>query len=387
MLGRHLSMTRAQLGAEIGLPPTTVSRLVKELNEAGIVREGPAARCPGRVGRPEREISLVGPVGFIALIAQSHDEVAIALGSFDGAVRYGVTAEVPAIAEAPALVDWWVRLLEEVLDRQQRKWSDVAGVVVGLPRPYLRTAGRWQGPTGLVPARLGPSAPVLREAALQLADRLPTRVLAENDANLGALGEAVFGAGTGAPSIVYVKVVNDIGAGIVVDGRIQRGARGIAGGLAHVSVADGPECFCGGSGCLAAVVGHLGRRLLSPVYGSTVTVAQAVERAATGDSRAQSCLVELGRVLGMPLSGLCSMLDPGAVVIDGRLGAPGTHVVAGIEEMLARQAPLLKAQGMKMLRGGLGHDAELYGSVALFREAYVEALCARDWPVRGTCPS
>ena len=79
-------------------------------------------------------------------------------------------------------------------------------------------------------------------------------VLAENDADLGALGEAIFGAGSSADSIVYLKLIRFLGAGLVIDGKLHTGARGMAGELAHVSVVEhGARCFCGGTGCLGIV--------------------------------------------------------------------------------------------------------------------------------------
>lgn len=87
---------------------------------------------------------------------------------------------------------------------------------------------------------------------------------------------------------------------------------------------------------------------------------------------------EVGRALGRPLSGLWALLDPGAIVLDGALEGSSRYVIAGLEQMTGRYAPLLKEAGMAVLGGGLGHDAEFYGSIALFRQKYVEALCATE---------
>jgi predicted NBD/HSP70 family sugar kinase len=379
LLGRHVAMTRAQLAARAALPATTVSRLVKELMEAGIVREGSSVPHHRHVGRPERNLRLVGPGGVLALIALSHADVGVALGDFDGVVRHGVVAPLPQATGAASISDRWVEMLGGVLGGRALRWQDVAAVVVSLPMPLRRSANARAEPWP-------PGSPLLSSAhqeavdraVPELARRLQVPVLGENDANLGALGEAIFGPGRGVHSIVYLKMVHGIGMGLVIDGKIHTGARGIAGEFAHVSVdPQGPRCFCGGYGCLVVTTGHFFQRILRSTYGATITLAEAVQLAEKGDLRAQSALEEVGRTLGRPLGGFCTLLDPGAIVVDGALEGMSRYVIAGLEQMTHRYASLMD-NGMAVLSGGLGHDAEFYGSIALFRQKYVEALCATE---------
>jgi predicted NBD/HSP70 family sugar kinase len=380
LLGRHVAMTRAQLGAEAALPATTVSRLVKELMDAGVVRDGPSAPQRRHVGRPERSLRLVGPEGVLALIALSHADMGVALGDFDGVVRHGIVAPLPSVAGAAGLAARWIEMLGGVLGGRALRWEDVAAVVVSLPIPFRRAPAETAQPRPPTSPLLSQAHDeVVGQAVPELARRLQVPVLSENDANLGALGEAIFGAGKGAHSIVYLKLVHGIGMGVVIDGKIHIGARGIAGEFAHVSVdANGPRCFCGGYGCLVVMTGHFFQRSLRSTYGATIALADAVQLAEKGDLRAQSALEEVGRVLGRPLAGFCTVLDPGAVVLDGALEGTARHVISGLEEMTERYAPLLRDDGMAVLSGGLGHDAEFYGSIALFREKYVQALCATE---------
>jgi predicted NBD/HSP70 family sugar kinase len=378
LLGRHVAMTRGQLGAEAALPATTVSRLVKELMDTGIVREGPSAPHRRHVGRPEKSLRLVGPDGVLGLIALSQADMGVALGDFDGVVRHGVIAPLPTETSAAGLADRWVEMLGGVLGGRALQWDDLAAVVVSLPMPY------WRGQREMVALGTPISPPILKayheavgDAVTELARRLQVPLLSENDANLGALGEAIFGPGNGLHSIVYVKMVYGIGMGVVIDGKIHIGARGIAGEFAHISVdPDGPRCFCGGHGCLLAKTGHFFQHIMASAYGADITLADAVQLAEKEDLRAQSALEEVGRALGRPLAGFCTLLDPGAIVLDGALEGTSRYVITGLEEMTRHYAPLLDQDGIAVLSGGLGHDAEFYGSIALFREKYVEALCA-----------
>jgi hypothetical protein len=79
-----------------------------------------------------------------------------------------------------------------------------------------------------------------------------------------------------------------------------------------------------------------------------------------------------------PLAGFCTLFDPGAIVLDGALEETSQYVIAGLEQMTQRCAPLLKDDGMAVLSGGLGHDAGFYGSIGLCREKYVQVLCAAE---------
>ena len=379
-IGRHITMSRSELAAETGFPPKTVNRLVKELVDALIVHEGEPAPRPKQRGRPQANLSLVGPQGALVLVAQSHREVSVSTGSFGGAVQHGVTWDSPLPTDAAAVKGRWLQLATGVLRRQGLDWPGVAGVVVGLPLPLTlrRSAapGRAMGKSSeLVWQALG----AWRDAVPLMARELACPVLVENDANLGALGEAIFGAGRASPVVLYLKIVNDIGAGLVIDGRLYGGAGGLAGELAHVSVADGPACPCGGRGCVAVVYGRGGGRpLFKSLYGSEISLTEAVDRAERGDIRASQSLAEFGRLLGRPLSGLCVMIDPALIVLDGQLRSGSVYVARGIREMVEQYAAIVSNEGMEIVGGDLGRAAEAQGALALFRQAYVDGLSVPD---------
>ena len=116
-------------------------------------------------------------------------------------------------------------------------------------------------------------------AADELSERLEMPVAVDNDANLGALAEVSFGAGRGLTDVIYVMVSSGIGAGIVLGGRLHRGATGLAGELGHVLVRpDGAVCRCGNRGCLETVASTDALLdLLRPTHGADLTVRDLVE--------------------------------------------------------------------------------------------------------------
>ena len=145
---------------------------------------------------------------------------------------------------------------------------------MGLPGPIRQEDGV-VGSSAILPGWVG--VPAVGE----MRRRLDIPILVDNDANLGALAEAAFGAARDASDLVYLKVASGIGAGLILNGRLYRGSAGLAGELGHVLVdPEGLVCRCGNRGCLEtlAATGAL-VELLRRSHGEDVTVA--------GDARAR----------------------------------------------------------------------------------------------------
>ncbi|MET0801726.1 MAG: ROK family protein, partial [Actinomycetota bacterium] len=165
---------------------------------------------------------------------------------------------------------------------------------------------------------------------------LPTT--AENDNNAAAWGEYRYGAGRGSRALLLVGVGTGIGGGIVLGGRLYRGAAGFAGEIGHIVLQpDGPLCGCGNRGCWerlgsgsaitewgAASIGRHPHSSLVEMSGgdpARVTGPMVSEAARAGDLVARGILVETGRWLGVGIAGLVNVLDPDVVVVGG--GAAG----------------------------------------------------------------
>src|SRR5262249_4386305 len=148
----------------------------------------------------------------------------------------------------------------------------------GLPGPIDRRTGT-VGSAVILPGWAG------IHAEEELGRRLGLYVQVDNDANLGALAEVSFGAGRGLSDIVYVRLGSGVGAGLVMGGRLHRGATGRAGEIGHVQVnPDGAVCRCGNRGCLETIAADAAiRALLCPARGHDVTRRQLLELIAAGD--------------------------------------------------------------------------------------------------------
>ncbi|WP_157876175.1 ROK family protein, partial [Streptacidiphilus griseoplanus] len=191
----------------------------------------------------------------------------------------------------------------------------------------------------------------------------------ENDANLGALGEAHSGAGRGRGCQVFLKVgERSVGAGLVLDGALYRGASGFAGEIAHIHADDdGPLCICGARGCLSARARRPLVELMEEAYDRPLTFAEVLRLADDGEPAPARVLREVGRILGRPLADLCTFLNPELLVLDGALGGAGRHVLSGLTEQMERFCAPAVAASLSVVRGALGTDAEILGAIRLAR--------------------
>lgn len=204
----------------------------------------------------------------------------------------------------------------------------ISGIGVGVPGPVDTRAGRIGEPVTHVPELAGVAL------AARLRQRFGLPAFVDNDVNALALAEWRFGAGRGAESLVVLAVGTGIGAGLVLDGRLIRGASGFGGELGHTPIRfDGPRCFCGGRGCLsvyasgrglaeaaqARVAGHAEAPLLRAANGDpmAITAALVFRLAEQGDALAQSLVAEACQAMGAMLATIVNGLNPEVVVVTG----------------------------------------------------------------------
>jgi predicted NBD/HSP70 family sugar kinase len=363
------------------MPKATLAALVGSLIELGLVAEGPGkpssgANGPRRAGRPAKVLALAGPSPVVGTVVFSGGVVCAAVVSYEGSVL-GRAQAVLGAPDADFLAPG-VDLLSTALYEAGPATEQLRAVVIGVPAP-VAPAGLVRRPAtdsgaserGLVPLVAG-QGDHIRGVAGRLADELERRLgvpsVVENDANLGALGEATFGAGRGVDSFVYLKLARGVGAGLVVAGRLHRGETGFAGELGHVHVRDdGPLCACGGRGCLHGILGDALVQAVQPAYEQPLTFRDVLELAAGGDAGPRRVLEDVGRTLGRPLADFATLFNPGAIIVDGSFAPAADHVVRGIREALDRYAAPVAAQAVSVRAGALGDDADVLGGAALAR--------------------
>lgn len=290
-------------------------------------------------------------------VAFDHRDVRVAVADLFLTVLAERWAPVDVDGDASASLDLAAELIEQALAETGVPRTRVVAAGMGLPSPINRGAG----PSILLPGWRGV------DAEAELADRIGVGVQLDNDGNLGALAEFLFGAGEGLENLVYVKLSSGIGAGLVLRGKLYRGQTGIAGEIGHVHVkADGALCRCGNRGCLETVASTcalLG--LLSAAHGRDLTLAEVMELLAGGDLGARRVIGDAGRAVGQVLASLCGVLNLPAVVVGGDLSQAAEPLLAGIRESIDRYAEPLAARAVELRVGALGARAELLGALAL----------------------
>jgi glucokinase-like ROK family protein len=369
-LRREGSASRADLMRITGLSRTTITTLLTELLERGMVIESELeAQRVGR-GRPPALLRLAPKAGAVLGVDFGHRHLRVAVADLSSTVLAERRADVDVDTAAELALDLAARMVGEVLAEAEMGIERVVGAGMGLPGPIDRRTGR-VGSSVILPAWSG------LDAAEQLSRRLGVPVDVDNDANLGALAEFTFGAARGLEDVIYVKVSSGIGAGIILGGRLHRGVTGNAGEIGHVEVRpDGAVCRCGNRGCLETVAsGSALVSVLRPVHGDDLTLARMLELAIAGDPGTLRVINDAGRAIGHALADLCNSLNPAAIVVGGDLSAAGPPLLEGIREAVDRHAQPGAAEAVSVLRSVLGDRAEVLGALTLVKnDSHVRLL-------------
>jgi predicted NBD/HSP70 family sugar kinase/biotin operon repressor len=357
-LRRSGTASRAELARLTGLSRTTVATLVADLQARGLVVDADGPAGPGR-GRPPALLRLDTAAGAAVGIDFDHPHVRVAVADLSSTVLAERTAELDVDRAGAASLDAAAELVDAVLADAGVSRTDVVGIGMGLPGPIDLE-------TGTVGESILPGWSGIRAGA-ELARRLGLPVELDNDANLGALGERSYGAARGLDDVVYVRIGSGIGAGLVLGGRLYRGAAGLAGEVGHVQVrAEGAVCRCGNRGCLESVAGaDAVLAILRDAHGPALNLRGLLDLVAGGDLGARRVVNDAGRAVGRVLADLVNALNPAAVVVGGDLSAAGEPLLGGIREAIDRFAQPGAARAVEVRPGVLGERAEVLGALAL----------------------
>jgi predicted NBD/HSP70 family sugar kinase len=367
---RHIAergpRSRAAIAQETGLNKTTVSSLVGELLEFGLVRET-EVEMRGTVGRPALPVELSG--GRVAGLGVEIgvDFLAVRAADLTGAELYGerVVVDNRGRGVDPVLDDV-AAMAGRALGRLASDGVLAVGAVIAVPG-LVDSTGRL-----LVAPNLGwTDVPVAQAMAARLPGALPVR--AENEANLGALAEMWEGAGRELGDFLFVSGELGVGAGIVVGGELFRGSHGFGGELGHVTVDPaGEECACGNRGCLETILG-LAHLLEAAGLPPDRRVEELAAAARDGDERVLAALAEAGRWLGVGVGSALNLLNPRGVVVGGYFGTLAPWLLDGLEHELAARVLAAEWDLPRVVGSSLGEEAAVRGAAALaLRRVYAD---------------
>ena len=291
-----------------------------------------------------------------------------------GAVAGGAVAAERKVATPRSAADLLATLSTLAVELAAEAGEALAGVGIGVPglvdrRGVLHVAPNLPGAAGL-------------DVAAELGERVGVAVAVDNDATCAAWGEHEMGSARGLDDVVLVTLGTGIGGGIVIDGRIERGAHGFAGEMGHMVVdPHGPPCPCGRRGCWerfasgsglgglarAAALGGKAERVRELAGGDAESVrGEHVSLAlAEGDAEAAAIVAEFSEWLALGLANLASIFDPDAIVVGGGLVQMGDALFAPTRAALARQLPAVTS--VELLPATLGERAGAIGAAFLAR--------------------
>lgn len=368
------TISRAEIARVTGLSRSTVSAIVEDLLETGLVSfrgagESQGGRPPVILGFEDDALALVG-----VDLGASH--VSVIVTNLRGEARAWRTQNHnvrPDPEGSLALVD---ELIGETLYDAGMSDERIVGIGVGVPSPV----------NPKYPGKVSPLVmPRWRDvdivARLKAVHSCP--VLVDNDANLGALAEHWWGKGVGARDLVFIKVGTGIGCGHIIGGNIYRGATGVAGEIGHLTIdPNGPPCVCGLTGCLATYVGTdaLLARTRDAVMASNHTllttdsldVSTLVAAAHAEDVVALRMIADAGRRLGTAIASLVNLNNPGQVILGGGLMRAGDLLLEPLRDTLRRRTLWLALDDFTIDVGALGERDIAIGAATLVLEGALD---------------
>jgi predicted NBD/HSP70 family sugar kinase len=372
-LRMHGPSTRARLSEISGLSRPTVSTALTELIERGFIDTNTGVTTRG-LGRPAELVRLSRIAGLAVGIDIGRRHVQVVLADLGHQEIGKIPAEADAYRHPPSadahpdeVLDKAAELVEKLLRCSDSNLEQVAAIGLGIPAPITRS-GEIGSPT-LLPgwADINPAS-----ALSSRLDHVP--VMMDNDANLGALGEYLFGGfrderhAAESYEMAYVKIATGIGAGIIRDGRICRGASGTAGELGHTTIdhKDPKMCLCGNHGCLELYAG--GQALLNKARTGLPELADTLDlldRAKAGDPYCISVIKDAGDHIGTALGALVNLNAPDHIVIGGELSDSGAVLLDPIRERISRTAMPPAARAVTICEARLKKWSSAWGAAAL----------------------
>ncbi len=316
------------LGQLTGIDGATLSIILGQLEQDGLLIRDTAA-ATGHSGRPKSLLSIDAKARLMAGVALEVDEIQILIAGLTGA-RLAVLSVpgCPTPEGAAGAIKAGILALLKQLGLARKSLACIGVGVPGLVgadgRLVLAPALAWRDVdfAGLLSAALGVPAYL------------------ENDTNVAAAAEHLFGGSQNVANFVYISGNSGLGGGLYLGGGIYRGPRGLAGELGHMKlVPNGRLCACGGHGCLQTYVsGHaiLQRVAESGSPAADMSVVRA--RALAGDDKLRAILAEAGEALGLGLASLANLLAPERIVLGGSLAGLAAFLLPSCRQVFNANA-------------------------------------------------
>ncbi len=368
-------MTRRELASRTAISRTTTSDILAELLTSATIVIVPDSDRPPRRGRPAQRFAASPKAGQVLGIDFGHRRVRMANVDTAHEIVAGDATTYPADADWPERLARAEALLTSLGARDTVSLTSLRGVGIGLPGP-------WASARQTLEVSNRSSVPVATAVTTMIKRRIAAPVLLDNHTRFAALAEAVFGGGSDTRDLIYVRLADGVGGGLVIGGRLATGSVGSAGEIGHVCVRrDGAGCRCGKRGCLETVAST--PAVLAACAERGIPLRNLTELAVavrSNDPVVDRVLSEAGDALGRVLGALAVVLDPAEVVVGGELVDAAPLVLERVRAALAWELPPA-AQSRPVVRTArLGDNDGVLGAAAAVFHA---SPLLQDYPEPG----
>ena len=362
-------ISRAELARKLNLSRSAVTSIVNDLIQAGILRE--ARFLPIATGRRPVDLEVNPSLGYVIGVDLGVTHLSLVLSDCSASVVHEIEVPFDLSIGPEASLQKTHAWVSKLLEQAGVSMDQILTVGVGVPGPVVTERGEVIAP----PVMPGWDDYPIRD---ELEDRWSCPVSLNNDAELGALGEWAYGAGRDDSNVIYIKVGTGIGAGLLLDNRIYRGATGTAGEIGHLTVQDqGPLCTCGNRGCLEALAGgraiaQNARRAVASGHRTQLAEIKPVEKitaksvtlaARRGDLTSQQILSDAGTYIGTAIAGSMNLLNPGIVIVGGGVSQAGDLILEPLRKAARERSLKAASTGVRITAAVLGRRSTSMGAV------------------------
>lgn len=300
--------------------------------------------------------------------------VKIALVNDEGKILYSNSVPTRAEMGYEYTVNNIKQAIYDLLKETKLESKDIQGIGFGFPGQVDYKAGIVRNAPNIPGWVEIPIAKIFEDEF-----HIPTRV--DNDVRCAALGELNYGAGKGCENLICITVGTGIGSGLVVNGKLVRGASNAAGEIGHIKLQmnGGPICGCGDTGCLEAfasgpaivalaedyIKGGKSTKYRELANGAPITPYIVCEAAKAGDSVAQRIFTIIGEYIGIGMASVVNLLNPEKIIIGGGVADAGEYLLNPLSETLKKRAMKIAGETVKIVHAELGNTAGVIGASLL----------------------
>jgi glucokinase-like ROK family protein len=387
----HGAATRSTLVEATSLSRAVVTQRVSELLGYGLLIEGELAPSTG--GRAPRTVRFRASAGHLLVADLGATSIDVAVTDLAGRIISHLQEPVEIAAGPEVVLDRVNELFQQCLHSAGDLPGELWAIGIGLPGPVEFESGMPDSP----PIMPGWDRYSVRDHFASYG--VPLWV--DNDVNVMVLGELRAGVARGHDNVIFLKIGTGIGAGLIVGGKLHRGAQGCAGDVGHIQVLDGPErlCRCGNVGCLEAHAGGgaLARDAMeaanegrSPIAAKLLAEKGSLDArdiayaASHGDPVSLELITHAGRLIGGVVAGSVNVFNPSLIVVGGGVASIGDVLLATIRESVYRRSLPLATRDLAVKRSSLDGVGGVTGAAMMVTDELFAPARLAQWIEAGT---